>query len=237
MLDLGCGTGIWCTEFAASHPSSNVLGVDVLTPSERLVPERDLHPGCTFVKANFEDEWHFAKGRAPFDYINLRMLLVGVKDWRRLFHRCNIHLRGGAYLESLEGEFKLCSARDPAMGSTESPAMRWFDLAKEYMSDHGMKWDQAAELPRLLYETGFKIVEDTPLKMTLYPDPNDPESVRNRIAEIQLDDVEALVDNMSQRLFGHNESLITQEEGLMLKEQAKQDLRENGPKARYYIHL
>ncbi|MCJ1417262.1 hypothetical protein MMC32_003604 [Xylographa parallela] len=234
VLDLGCGTGIWSREFAAAHPTVQVLGVDLSPPAERSI-HAETPSNCTFLKANFEDDWEFANSEEPFDFIYVRMLMAGVRNWPRLFQQCYKYLSPGGYLEVFEGLFELRA--EDGSGPEDSPGIRWFVLGAKYLTDNGMKWDRARDLLGQLRDAGFNIVEDMPKMMKLYPDTADPEADRERISTQYLNDMNDIVKNMTDKVCEDASSTITPEEGRLLAEEATRDLTENCERRGYHTTL
>ncbi|KAL8831340.1 MAG: hypothetical protein Q9170_005333 [Blastenia crenularia] len=197
VLDIGCGTGIWTRSFALAHPSCLVTGIDLLPPSERLVPDglRDFPPNCSFVKGNFEQSWTFKGSEERFDFIYARMLMAGINDWQGLFRRCYDRLRPGGYFEVFEGLMEM-KAEDGA-GPEISPAIRWFQLAQQYLGTVGLRWNVALDLPDYLRKAGFTMVQDTPVKMRLSPGVRIPENEKEPLADQYLRNMCDMVENMT----------------------------------------
>ena len=240
VLDLGCGTGIWARQFAAAYPSTQVFGVDFLPPNERFI-DNDPPRNCTWIKASFEEEWTTFLPDAqeePFDFIHARMLIAGVHDWPRLFQQCYNHLSPGGYLEVFEGLFELNAEDDgESNGPEQSPAIRWFALGQNYLDSNGLKWDRAMDLPAQLSSAGFNLVLDIPVKMKLYPDINDPEAERVRISSHYLSDMNSIVANMTDRVFGNESSALTLKEGRKLAAEAMRDMNVNSERRGYHTML
>ena len=163
------------------------------------------------------------------------MLIAGVRDWPGLFRQCLSHLRPGGLIEVFEGKFELRA--EDSKGLEESPAIRWFGFAQDYLTGNGLKWDRAMDLPHQLRNVGFNIVEDLPVKMKLYPDESDPEKDRVRIADRYLNDMTGIVGNMTERMFGDASAKLTLEEGRVLAEEAKREMVENRERRGYHTTL
>ena len=120
VLDLGTGTGIWAIEFADEHPSATIIGVDLSPVQPRWVP-----PNCQFQVDDIEAEWTYPLppqtpeevGGGGFDYIHVRMLNLGLKDWPNLFRQSFRHLRPGGYFEAQEFDLTVhCAPDSPKQG-------------------------------------------------------------------------------------------------------------------------
>ena len=227
-----------------------MLGIDISPPSERSVTGT-VPSNCTFVKVNFEEDWSFAVDpETHFDYIHSRLILPGVHNWPLLLRRCFEHMRPGGFIEVFEGLFDL-GFEDGRAGENEkkeeeeekkgeehaSPAIRWFTLGQKYLSNVGVKWDLALDLPRLLHEAGFTVLDDKLFRMPLYARPAaafDLEADEASILAYYVDDTNAMMGNMTERLFAPQ---MRAEEGRRLVGEAKRDLSENGERRRYHFNL
>ncbi|KFY06121.1 hypothetical protein V492_08143, partial [Pseudogymnoascus sp. VKM F-4246] len=81
ILDLGCGTGIWCIDVADEYPSAEVIGVDIAPTQPEWVP-----PNCRFELDDMEQPWMWSKN--SFDLIFLRDLIYCIRDWPKLIDQC-----------------------------------------------------------------------------------------------------------------------------------------------------
>ncbi|KAF3904664.1 hypothetical protein ABW21_db0207669 [Orbilia brochopaga] len=95
ILDIGTGTGIWAIDMADKYPSAEVIGTDLSPIQPTWVP-----PNLRFEVDDCEETWVYAKN--SFDFIHIRNLAGGIKDWRNLFVRCYEHTAPGGYLEVQE---------------------------------------------------------------------------------------------------------------------------------------
>lgn len=77
VLDIGCGTGIWCIEVAEEFPSARVTGTDLSPIQPTWVP-----PNCYFEIDDYNVEW---LDTDKFDLIHARELLGTSKDWLAVF--------------------------------------------------------------------------------------------------------------------------------------------------------
>lgn len=81
VLDLGCGTGLWCMEYAEENPQAEVYGVD-LSP---IQPTWVL-PNVRFQIDDIEDSWTWPEDY--FDLINSRLMLAGsIANFQRYFEQ------------------------------------------------------------------------------------------------------------------------------------------------------
>ncbi|OAF63049.1 hypothetical protein VC83_00142 [Pseudogymnoascus destructans] len=92
ILDLGCGTGIWCIDVADEYPSAEVIGVDIAPTQPEWVP-----PNCRFELDDMEEPWMWSKN--SFDLIFLRDLIYCIRDWPKLIDQCYTHVKPGGWVE------------------------------------------------------------------------------------------------------------------------------------------
>lgn len=93
VLDMGCGTGIWCIQVSDDWPEATVIGVDLSPIQPSWVP-----PNCRFYVDDIETEWTYSPAE-HFDYIHGRCLLGSISDWKVLLSRALDNLKPGGYLE------------------------------------------------------------------------------------------------------------------------------------------
>ncbi|KEZ45805.1 hypothetical protein SAPIO_CDS1620 [Scedosporium apiospermum] len=92
ILDLGCGTGIWCVDMAEEYPGAQVVGVDIAPTQPEWVP-----PNCQFELDDIEQEWTWKENTA--DFIFCRDLILSIRDFPRLIDQCYKHLKPGGWAE------------------------------------------------------------------------------------------------------------------------------------------
>lgn len=122
ILDLGCGTGIWCIDMAEKYPDSFVVGVD-LAPIQPVNMAKNLDFYAPF---DFESPWTL--GEDSWDLIHMQMSSGSVVSWINLYRRILAHLRPGAWFEQVEIDFEpRCDHR-----SLSGTALRrWYQALKE----------------------------------------------------------------------------------------------------------
>ncbi|KAN0108915.1 hypothetical protein V8E51_008657 [Hyaloscypha variabilis] len=81
ILDLGCGTGIWCIDMADDYPSAEVIGIDIAPTQPKWVP-----PNCRFELDDMEQTWTWREDE--FDFIFSRDLILSIRNWPKLIDQC-----------------------------------------------------------------------------------------------------------------------------------------------------
>ena len=82
VLDVGCGTGIWCLETASKWPAAEFIGMDLVpiqTPLKHFdAEEDDRSDRISWVVSNFLLEWPFPDG--SFDFLMMRYIDSAVPE-------------------------------------------------------------------------------------------------------------------------------------------------------------
>ncbi|KZS94726.1 S-adenosyl-L-methionine-dependent methyltransferase [Sistotremastrum niveocremeum HHB9708] len=76
VLDVGCGSGIWCLEMAKAYPAAEITGIDLA----RCMPN-NCPNDCTFVQSNLLDG--LEKYRGKFSLVHSRTVLSHIKAEQR----------------------------------------------------------------------------------------------------------------------------------------------------------
>jgi SAM-dependent methyltransferase len=109
VLDVGCGTGAWAVDLAASRQDAEVVGIDISPnmiayATTRAKPYRIKNLSYEVLDI-FQNELPFAEG--SFDLINLRFGVGWVKgyaNWLLLLVRLSVLLKPGGHMVITEGE-------------------------------------------------------------------------------------------------------------------------------------
>jgi ubiquinone/menaquinone biosynthesis C-methylase UbiE len=76
ILDVGTGTGRWAREMAAQFPTANVIGLDIVVPSD-TGPQLDRQPeNYIFTQGNVLDGLPFSD--ATFDFVHMRLMVLAL---------------------------------------------------------------------------------------------------------------------------------------------------------------
>lgn len=107
ILDVGTGTGRWAMEMAATFPTANVIGLDVVPPpaddTASLGHGLDRRPdNYVYVQGNVLDGLPFPD--ATFDYVHQRLLTAAVPAdrWQWLVNELMRVAKPGGWVELLE---------------------------------------------------------------------------------------------------------------------------------------
>ncbi|KAJ5241614.1 S-adenosyl-L-methionine-dependent methyltransferase [Penicillium citrinum] len=231
--DLGCGTGIWASQFAIDNPKSNVLGIDINPP---LVDDAKINirpPNCSFAVADIEQGWNFSSLKS--DYIYMRMIMIAIKDWPGLLNKAFVNMNPGGQIEIFDGLMDIKA--DDGSTADNSAAIFWFQLSKEYLAKHHIAWDLSADIPQQLTDAGFEILQDNTLKMRLYPDSQDPESDRAWVATQYQKDIADIVHGMTKRMRIDLASRLSPEEWDTLESNARREILEESEQRGFHTTL
>jgi len=159
VLDVGCGTGAWCIEFADAHPHTQVLGTD-LSP----IQPSNIPPNCRFLVDDANADWTFPE---KFDFIHTRALNFGVKDWEHLLAQAFEHLKPGGWIEL--HEFHIPFQCDDGSAAPESAVIQWGAIAVEAAAKIGVDAAAAKHHGERLRRVGFVDVHEQRMKWPLGP--------------------------------------------------------------------
>lgn len=161
VLDMGCGTGIWCIEFADDFPEALVFGTDLSPIQPQWVPNN-----CRFYVDDMESDWVYPESE-HFDYIHGRALCGSVADWPRLFTQALDHLKPGGWMEMQEYHCHVYSD-DGSLG--EAVYLRdWVEQMNEASKQFGKELKTAAGLKRQMQDAGFIDVHEEIYKCPIGP--------------------------------------------------------------------
>ncbi|KAF2083367.1 S-adenosyl-L-methionine-dependent methyltransferase [Saccharata proteae CBS 121410] len=157
VLDIGCGTGAWCIDFADAHPSISVLGTDLSPIQPTNVP-----PNCEFIVENAESEWTYGP---RFDLIHSRAITIGIRDWNALVRQCFDSLKPGGWVEFQE--FHLPVGCDDETAGPDAPVTKWSAHFCEAVKTFGIDVRASLGHAERLRQAGFEQVEEAHIKMPL----------------------------------------------------------------------
>ncbi|KAF2997663.1 hypothetical protein E8E13_005667 [Curvularia kusanoi] len=164
ILDLGCGTGIWCMDMADEHPGATITGVDLSPIQPSFTP-----PNCKFEIDDVTSPWTFS---STFDLINIRALYGSIASWPALFAQCHAHLIPGGYLHSLEMSIQFKS--DDGTLTPTHILSQWSDVFHEASRRFGKSFFEVWHLPQYARDAGFVDVVENVYKVPVNGWPADP---------------------------------------------------------------
>jgi len=164
-LDVGCGTGIWCIDFADEYPSTAVLGVDLSPIQPNLVP-----PNCGFEVDDARDKWIYPMDY--FDFVYIRNLSGSITDWPALYKQAFEHLKPGGWIEQSELEIEFKS--DDGTLPPDGPMRTFSRLFKEAAEVTGQPFDVVNTMRRDIEQAGFVNIVEKFFKVPFGTWPSDP---------------------------------------------------------------
>ncbi|KAK8869346.1 methyltransferase LaeA [Apiospora arundinis] len=165
VLDLGCGTGIWCNEMAELYPSAKVIGLDTcLRIQPQLIP-----PGVGFQGQDITDpNWDLEKD--SMDLIHMQLLGGCVANWTTLYQTVFNHLKPSlGVFEHIEIDFRPFS-KDGSLPQ-DAEIYRWTDQLYEAFDTHGKPLWPREDLASTLEKLGFVEVEHQQQEIPFHPWP------------------------------------------------------------------
>ena len=186
VLDLGCGTGIWCIDMAdgsslplpspypnpthltkrasVEHPGAEIMGVDLSPIQPSFAP-----PNCKFEIDDVTSPWTFP---LPFDLINIRALYGSIADWPALYAQVYAHLQPGGYLHELEMSIQFKS--DDGTLAPDHVLSQWSDVFHEASKRFGKSFYEVWNLSKYAREAGFVDIVENVYKVPVNGWPADP---------------------------------------------------------------
>ncbi|KIM23690.1 hypothetical protein M408DRAFT_45059, partial [Serendipita vermifera MAFF 305830] len=104
ILDLGCGSGVWCTEMAREFPHCEVLGVD-LAPMP--VFPGQMPPNCKFEMNDVNRGLEHLQGM--YDVVHARAIGMGLKDFRKSLQQVVGCAKPGGIVIWMDGDYDFYS--------------------------------------------------------------------------------------------------------------------------------
>ncbi|KAB5583626.1 sam dependent methyltransferase [Coniochaeta sp. 2T2.1] len=150
VLDIGTGCGIWAADFATSHPSAQVIGIDNFPQPKIAAP-----PNCRFLDLDAEQPWDDELGDIKFDLIHTRLVPFHAAALPTLQARCYDHLAPGGWIEMQDVCPPCRTDEPPGAAEHNSKVIEWTNLRLEAAAKLGIDQGTSARLPGMLGEAGF----------------------------------------------------------------------------------
>ncbi|KAK5196120.1 hypothetical protein LTR99_008071 [Exophiala xenobiotica] len=161
VLDMGCGTGLYCIEFGDDHPASIVVGVDLSPIQPEFVP-----PNVKFYVDDLESEWTYPPSE-HFDFIHGRALCGSIADWPKLFKQSLQNLKPGGWMEMQEYQCHVWS--DDGTVDEAIYLQDWVEQMNEASKRFGKELKTAAALKTHMQNAGFVEVHEEIYKVPIGP--------------------------------------------------------------------
>jgi SAM-dependent methyltransferase len=155
ILDVACGTGVWCRELAEEFPQARVVGVDIdRTPMQaslaQLGPNARIPANFHFLTADALKPFPFADGE--FAYAHARMVspFIPIKSWPHVLGEMTLVVRKGGIVEIM----------DHNLGTSSSLAFhRLMDGFRRLSGMGGLHAGVGDHLPGYFREAGLQQVQ------------------------------------------------------------------------------
>nr|POE56557.1 protein hob3 [Quercus suber] len=198
-LDIGCGTGSWCIEFAEQHPECQIVGTDLSPIQPTMVP-----PNIEFLIDDITSEWLYPQ---KFDYIHSRMIILAIKDWSKLVDEVWKNLKPGGWVEFQE--FHTPFGCDDGSLELGPHLAQWNRNLCKAAVVAGTKMDAILGVEDILKARGFVSTRTATTKWALGQWPKGKKE--KKIGEMFGRDVISGAAGISQRMFTKFLGMTTQE--------------------------
>ena len=226
ILDVGCGTGNWAIDFAKQYPNAAVFGIDINeSPQWKTAP-----PNCKLWVADLGNETTWAGLEEKFDMIHGRMIVVGVRDWPKLFARCFDHLSPGGWVEMQELQFPVTYEGNAP--KSDSKFMEIGEHMEKGMAIVGLNPHIASRFPEILAGVGFARPKLEDFRMILGPWPEDER--RQHLGRMGLQNFNMGLRGFTEKLFTGVLGWSAEDYDKFIKE-ASREL--NDGEAQFYVPL
>nr|POE78488.1 secondary metabolism regulator lae1 [Quercus suber] len=198
-LDIGCGTGSWCIEFAELHPECQIVGTDLSPIQPTMVP-----PNVEFLIDDITSEWLYPQ---KFDYIHSRMITIAIKDWSKLVDEIWKNLKPGGWIEFQEYHAPFCC--DDGTFELGPQFELWNRSVYKAAALAGTKLDAILGVEEILKARGFVNIKSATTKWALGSWPKGRK--QKKIGEMFCRDLISGLEGVSLRMFTKLLGMTTQE--------------------------
>lgn len=151
VVDVGPGpTGIWIKEFAQAYPEMQITGLDI----EPIQHCGDLPKNIKLVVQDAEEPWDIEEGSV--DFVHVREITQGVRDWSAVLAQAFRALRPGGLLEMSDTRQRVFDF-DGTFGETV-PMLSVEKVIHDMAEAIGIDLDPVPNLPHWLDYVGFERV-------------------------------------------------------------------------------
>ncbi|KAK4545288.1 hypothetical protein LTR36_003468 [Oleoguttula mirabilis] len=236
ILDIGCGSGIWCLQMAEDYPDAMIMGMDV-SPVQPTSKPANVE---WIVPLDMEKEWPFAEDY--FDFVHLSLVHGCVADWAAMMGKIVRHLAPGGFVE--HQEFSLCrqytlDLNDQPMPMSDTlsdlpPLLRWGRLMEQAAEKRGRVLQLGPKLASFQHSAGLQDVTEKVYRITTGTWPHDPQQrmlgARNMLSALQ--GMEGFTTVMFTTALGWS-----LEDTRAFVEEVKRDLRDDGMRKVMDLHV
>ncbi|KAK5170915.1 uncharacterized protein LTR77_004059 [Saxophila tyrrhenica] len=186
ILDVGCGTGIFCYDVGEANPNFDVIGIDLADgPKGVAIPNVQI---MTPVDFNLP-EWPLRPH--DFDLIRNAHLNGSVTNWEQHLRKCFHYLKSGGFFEHIDIDFtprlrlEYTPPRDElvAAGGYQRwqeklmeeirPVQEWWHLMQEASHRMGRPLTYPSNMEEMLENAGFDRTHHETFRIHMVPPPVD----------------------------------------------------------------
>ncbi|KAI9317658.1 S-adenosyl-L-methionine-dependent methyltransferase [Dichotomocladium elegans] len=188
ILECACGTGLWALEVAQAHPNCNVVGIDIVPPTNERsgLPSQGIPDNVTYQHVDLLTA--LPQADCSFDYVYERDVahIMPIKQWPVLIKEFYRIIRPGGFLELVEYDILF---RNP--GPVLALVNEWYKIAASTL---GVDPGYAESIPTFLREGGFEEVQVKVYDIPIGEWPTDP--VQRRYGFLYKEQMKTLFKSM-----------------------------------------
>ncbi|PKY00573.1 S-adenosyl-L-methionine-dependent methyltransferase [Aspergillus campestris IBT 28561] len=168
VLDLGCGAGVWATEFGERLSDREILWTWALKTGNcsqgvSFMSGPDV-PNCQFIAADIQNEWTWL-AQHKVDFIHIRGLVGFIHSWPDLLRRVHASLAPGGWLEIADlGPHTLS---DDGSLSQAQGLLQFDKLSDKMLGTMGQQVGLVTRLGDMMETAGFQDVSESTRKTPL----------------------------------------------------------------------
>jgi len=146
ILDVGTGTGIWAIDLGDEYPgAAEIIGNDLSPIQPSWCP-----PNVRFIVDDVELDWTEPE---PYDFVHVRYMAGGIKDWPRLIRQIYDNTKPGGWIE-LQESVNTMYSQDGTL-KPDNPMVKMMEGLINACAKIGRSLDPAPHMEGWVKDAGF----------------------------------------------------------------------------------